>query len=326
MNAEQQPKGRVLVVDDEEPVGRLLELWLAEEGYQVRRATSFEKASEWMGKEPFDLVTLDIMMPVVDGLQALRWFREYHPEVGVVMATALGEMDLIIEAMRLGAYSYVVKPFKMDMVTHEIARAMERQRLVAENLSYQRELEQKVEGQTRQLQQANERLAQQVKELEGRDRLVRCQLEGPTIQQACKEIMEVLHQVLGVEAAVLYRSGGEGQELEAIAVLDEAGQVIVKGVEEDSREWVKKNALAVQVFRNRQPCRQPGEGTALPLMYQEEVLGVLWARGLDGDDQKEQRNTLWRLGQAAVLALWAAQVKAQLDSGQLQVDELLKLE
>jgi hypothetical protein len=61
-------------------------------------------------------------------------------------------------------------------------------------------------------------------------------------------------------------------------------------------------------------------------LYQEEVLGVLWTRGLDGDDQKEERNTLWRLGQAAVLALWAARVKEQLDSGQLQVDELLKLE
>ncbi|MBI2503259.1 MAG: response regulator [Candidatus Latescibacteria bacterium] len=134
MHAEQQPKGRVLVVDDEEPVSRLLELWLIQENYTVRRASSFEEACDWMGRESFDLVTLDIVMPVVDGLQSLRWFREYHPEVGVVMATALGDMSLVIEAMRLGAYSYMVKPFKLELVAHELARALERQRLVAENL------------------------------------------------------------------------------------------------------------------------------------------------------------------------------------------------
>ncbi|MBI2501934.1 MAG: response regulator [Candidatus Latescibacteria bacterium] len=325
-STKEQPRGKILVVDDEEPVGRLLELWLAEEGYTVRRASSFEQACDWMGKESFDLVTLDIMMPVVDGLQSLRWFREYHPEVGVVMATALGEMDLVIEAMRLGAYSYMVKPFKLELVAHELARALERQRLVAENLSYQRELEQKVEEQTRQLRAAYVHLERQVKELEGRDQLVRCQSEGPTPQQACQVIMEVLYQVLGGEAAVLYESEGEGKGLVPIATLDEAGQVGTEGLAEDSREWVKKNALAVQVYSNRQGHHQPGQGTALPLLYQEEVLGVLWVRGLDGEAQQEERNLLWRLGQAAALVLWAARVKEQLDSGQLQVDELLKMQ
>ena len=326
MQTERQLKGRILVVDDEEPVGRLLELWLIEEGYAVRRALSFEKACEWMGKESFDLVTLDIMMPVVDGLQSLRWFREYHPEVGVVMATALGEMDLIIEAMRLGAYSYMVKPFKLDLVAHELARAMERQRLVAENRAYQQQLEQKVEEQTRALRAAAIRLERQVKELEGRDQLVQCQLAGPTAEEAYQTILQVLAQVLEVEGVVLYRPEGEGKELIPVAVLGQAGQVSTEGLMADSREWVRGNPLVAQAYRNRQAHRLPGQGTALPLLYQEELLAILWTQGLDAEEQKEERNILWRLGQASALVLWAAFLKEQLDSGQLQVDELLKIE
>ena len=90
----------------------------------------------------FDL-TLDIVPPVV---ACGPCAGSANPDVGVVMATALGEMEVVIEAMRLGAYSYVVKPFKLELVAHEVARAMERQRLGAENRAYQRELEQKVAG------------------------------------------------------------------------------------------------------------------------------------------------------------------------------------
>jgi hypothetical protein len=146
-------------------------------------------------------------------------------------------------------------------------------------------------------------------------------LEGPTGPQAYQTILEVVHQVLGVEGAALYRPGGEGRELVAAAVLD-AGQVRAEGVEGKAGE----HALAAQVHRSRQAQRQPGQGTALPLAYQEEVLAVLWVKGLDGEEQKEERNILWRLGQASALVLWAARLKEQLDSGQLPVDELLKMQ
>ena len=327
MQAEQQLKGKILVVDDEEPVGRLLELWLTEDGYQAQWVANFDQVCQWMGKEPFNLVTLDMMMPVVNGIQTLKWLREYHPEVGVLMATALGDMDLVIEAMRLGAYSYMLKPFKLDLVAHEVARAMERQRLVAENLMYQQELEQKVEAQTHELRVANDRLEQQVKELEGRDRLVQCQLEGPSGPRACEVIMEVLYQVLGLEDAVLYQSVQDQQWLAPAAALGRGGQVALEGALGGwPKEKVAEDSLVAQVFRERKPLRLPGKGTALPLLYQEEALGVLWAKGLDGDDQQEQRHILWRLGQAAALVLWGVQVKEELDSGQVSVDELLGMQ
>lgn len=321
-STEERFRGKILVVDDEEPVGRLLEIWLTQDRYAVRRVTSFDQVCEWMAKEAFDLVTLDIMMPVVDGLQTLKWLREYHPDTGVVMATALGEMDLIIEAMRLGAYSYVIKPFKMDMVIHEIARAMERQRLVAENRAYQQGLEQKVEEQTGELRAAYARLERQVKELEGRDRLVYSQMSVSTYQEAGTEVLEVVRQVLNVEAAVLFRAEDTGTRLVAVAGwTEEAQSAGVLGQVSTQEE----RALVAQVYREKQPRFRTPDGSAVPLMYQDTVLGVLWVWGVEGEEQKEERNALWRLGQAAALTLWSAQVKEQLDSGTVPVDELLNL-
>jgi DNA-binding response OmpR family regulator len=321
-STEERFRGKILVVDDEEAVGRLLEIWLTQDRYEVRRATSFDQVCEWMAKETFDLVTLDIMMPVVDGLQALKWLREYHPDTGVVMATALGEMDLIIEAMRLGAYSYLIKPFKMDMVTHEIARAMERQRLVAENRACQQGLEQKVEEQTRELRAAYARLERQVKELEGRDRLVQSQMSVSTYQEAGVEILEVVHQVLAVEVAVLFRPEDTGMWLVPVAGWAEGAQRSgVQGQVSIQEEGI----LVVQVYREKQPRYRTAEGSAVPLMCQDKVLGVLWVWGVEGEEQKEERNALWRLGQAAALTLWSAQVREELDSGTVPVDELLNL-
>ena len=134
-------KGRILVVDDEVPVGKVLQQWLLSEEYMVDYANNFAEVEKAFARGTYDLVTLDIMMPEVDGLQTLQWLREHHPDVGVVMATALSNFDTVLEALRGGAIDYLLKPFNMDLVSEEIARAMERQRLVAENRAYEEHLE-----------------------------------------------------------------------------------------------------------------------------------------------------------------------------------------
>ena len=304
VGAQQQAKGRILVVEDEEMVGTMLELWMHRDGYSVQRAASFEQACVWMGKETFDLVTLDIVMPVVGGMQALRWFREYHPEVGVVMATGLGNLNLILESMRLGAYSYVTKPFNMEQLSRELARAMERQRAEVRRAQHQRQLELKVEEQARQLEAAHASLAAQLREREGQQRLIRCQIENPTSQTVCQAIMEALHQVMEVEAAVLYQPAGAPEGLKAVAVLDRTGQVIMAGP-----TAIQGAALAAQAWRDRQALARPGEGSAWPLSCQGKVLGVLWIKGLNGTAPGEQYRILWRLSSLSALALWVAQMK-----------------
>jgi signal transduction histidine kinase len=203
--AEEKHRGRILVVEDEEAVARFLELELREEGYQVRLASSFDQVRAQMAGERFDLVTLDVMMPGVSGLQVLEWLRANHPETGVVMATALGEMEVVIEAMRLGAYSYVLKPFKLELVAHEVARAMERQRLEAENRAYQQQLEQKVADQTRQLER---RLAELRRTQEGLE-ASRAQLRALFLhlqsarEEERKHVAREIHDELGQALTVL---------------------------------------------------------------------------------------------------------------------------
>ena len=151
-------RGRLLVVDDEEPVVQLLGQWLADEGYSVRQALSFGDVQGAMQEAPFDLVTLDIMMPGVDGLEILQWLREHYPQVGVVMATAVSDLGTVLEALRAGATNYLLKPFNLELVSEQVARAMERQRLIAENQAYQSQMEKKVQAQLRSLREVNEQL------------------------------------------------------------------------------------------------------------------------------------------------------------------------
>jgi hypothetical protein len=194
---------------------------------------------------------------------------------------------------------------------------MERQRLVAENLSYQRELAQKVEGQTRELRAAYAKLEQQVKELEGRDRLVHCQISGSTFAEACTEVLELLHEVLGVGIAVMYRPGGA--LLAPVAALGGPAQL-----QNLPKVGISEPALVAQACREQQP-RHEGGFTAVPLLYQDQVLAVVWIKDAAGIEAQEQHQALWRLGREAAVVLWAVQVSEYLDSDTLQVEELLNL-
>ncbi len=314
-------KGRILVVDDEDAVGAILQRGLAKRGYYVRTATRFTDMQLLLQQEAYDLVTLDILMPEMDGLEVLRWIRGKYPDLGVVMATATEDTDTIIKAMRLGAYNYLIKPFDLALVEAEIEQAMARQRLVAENRSYQQELELKVEVQTRDLRHAYHQLERQVKELEGRDRLVHFQMSGHSVRQAQQEILQVVEQVLGIKRVIMYRPNETGDQLEAVAALEDGQQ----GDGLPAVSLGEETSLVEQVFRDGQPKQDTGSQAAVSLLYQDEAMGVLWVDGLPEADREQAGNALRRLGQEAALVLWSAGVAEDLESGQIQVDELLEL-
>lgn len=308
-------RGRVLVVDDEDPIALLLVALLSGEGYHVERAASFAQVQERFAAAgaAFDVVTLDVIMPGANGIEVLRWLRQEHPDVGVVMATALGDLDTVLSAMRLGAQNYIVKPFNLDLVSQEIARAMERQRLIAENRSYQRDLERKVEAQTRQLRAAYAELERRVRELEGRDQLVCLQLDGVTRSQARDGILRVFTEVLAPERAVLYRPVAQGR-LEVVAP--------------DDADCSGPDPAVVVAACQSRVLEEDGTAVAVPLVYHDEVLGVLLLTGVKPapEIRAEVLACLSRLaGQAAALLL-AARITEELDSGQVQVDELLRME
>src|SRR5438132_7756519 len=134
-------KARVLVVDDEKSMRDLLSITLEKEGYDVLTAAGGEAAIEALRRDATDAVITDLRMPKVDGLQVLRAAKEISPDVAVIVITAVASTETAVEAMKLGAYDYITKPFKLDEVNLIVRNALERKRLRDENLYLRRQLE-----------------------------------------------------------------------------------------------------------------------------------------------------------------------------------------
>ena len=131
---------RVLVVDDERSMRELLSITLRQAGYDVSVADGGTSAIAKLERETFDLIITDLRMQETDGLAVLRAARERAPETVVVVVTAYASTETAIEAMRLGAYDYVTKPFKLEEIRVTLANALERKRLRDENRALKRQL------------------------------------------------------------------------------------------------------------------------------------------------------------------------------------------
>ena len=135
---------QLLIVDDESSLLEFLGLLFQGEGYRVATASSVTAARERLALgDGFDLVMCDIHMPDGSGLELLRELKEQHPQASVIMMTAYTSTKSAIEAMRLGAYDYVSKPFDVEELKVLVQKALEKSRLVEENVWLRRELEQK---------------------------------------------------------------------------------------------------------------------------------------------------------------------------------------
>ena len=121
-------KANLLIVDDEAPISEMISIALSEQGYKVSVAYCGEEAIEKVGKEKFDLVIMDIMMPGMDGIAALGEIKKTDPEVEVIMATGHGTMGTAIQSMRKGAFDYLHKPFEIKELFAVVERALEKRK------------------------------------------------------------------------------------------------------------------------------------------------------------------------------------------------------
>ena len=122
-------KGRILVVDDEKSMREILEIFLENEGYFVSVANNGETAVEALKSDIFDLIISDMKMPRMGGLELLKNVKESSPDTVFVVMTAFGTTESAVEAMKLGAYDYIQKPFKMDDIRLVVKNALEKQKL-----------------------------------------------------------------------------------------------------------------------------------------------------------------------------------------------------
>lgn len=131
---------KILIVDDERSMRDILSIMLKRAGYDVTLASDGDEAIAQLEKELFDLVITDLKMPKVGGLEVLKAVKELSPESVVLIITAFASADSAVEAMKLGAYDYLTKPFQIDEVQLIIRNALEKRRLSTENMLLRREV------------------------------------------------------------------------------------------------------------------------------------------------------------------------------------------
>jgi DNA-binding NtrC family response regulator len=185
--------GRLLVVDDEAELRSALCEALADQGYETMGATSGAEALKALDKQDFDLLLCDLMMPGTDGIQLLSKALTIDPNLVGIIITGQGTIPSAVEAMKVGAFDYVLKPFNLQTMLPILRRAMDVRRLRRENVG---------------LRQYAERLSYES---------VRYQMigSGPAMQR----VMQLMEKVAPTDATVLvYGESGTGKELVARAL------------------------------------------------------------------------------------------------------------
>lgn len=134
----------ILVVDDEPDITNLFFSYLNELGYNITVSNSSEGAKKVFREKKYDIVLLDINMPVMSGLQLLQIFKKQNPDIVVIMISAVREIDIVVKSIQMGAYDYLSKPIvDMNQVKIRIDRAISDIQIRQENISLRKELAQK---------------------------------------------------------------------------------------------------------------------------------------------------------------------------------------
>jgi two-component system response regulator AtoC len=136
---------RILIIDDEENFRHMLSVILKKEKYDVETAENGEEGLKKVTLSSFDQILCDIRMPNMDGMEFLRAAQKMKVDATIIMMSAYGTIDTAIEAMKLGAYDYISKPFKPDEIILTLKKAEERERLRKENELLRREVQKEYE-------------------------------------------------------------------------------------------------------------------------------------------------------------------------------------
>jgi DNA-binding NtrC family response regulator len=131
---------RLLIVDDELHVRESLSHWFAEDGYEVEAADGGAAALALLGRKSFDVIVSDIKMPKMDGLELQRRVHEKDPDVAFILVTAYASVDTAVNALKEGAYDYLVKPFDPEELSRIVAKACEKVKLSKENAALKDQL------------------------------------------------------------------------------------------------------------------------------------------------------------------------------------------
>jgi DNA-binding NtrC family response regulator len=180
----------ILIVDDEASVRESLCKWFKIDGYRVDTAEDAVAALKKLQEQSWDIIFLDIKMPGMDGLELQKRIKQIDKDVVTIMITAFASVETSIQALKEGAFDYIVKPIDPDDMSHLIRNAVDQRRLLSENL----------------------RLRRQIEEISSPDKII-----GES--QGLKQVMQRVSAVAETDSTVMIRGeSGTGKELVARAI------------------------------------------------------------------------------------------------------------
>ncbi|MGA8220699.1 MAG: HD domain-containing phosphohydrolase [Candidatus Acidiferrales bacterium] len=275
---------KILVVDDEEAIREVVSTLLDAQGYLCTVRPNGRLALEAFRADTFDLVLSDIVMPEMDGLKLLGELRQEDPDVPVIMVTAMHDISIALEAIRAGAYDYILKPFEKDQLHLSVRRALEHRRLVLENRTYQSDLEQLVAERTQQLSIALQDLEQSydytLEALGGALDAKDAETEGHC--QRVTAFTITIAKAMGVDKALL-RHIARGAFLHDIGKMGVPDQILRKPgpLTAEEREVMRRHCKIGYDVLQRIPFLK--EAAEIVLTHQESYDGSGYPNGLRGE-------------------------------------------
>jgi putative nucleotidyltransferase with HDIG domain len=277
---------RILVVDDEETIREIVSSMLGGAHFQTRQASSGVEALAVLGTgEEFDLVLSDLMMAEMDGIALLERAKERYPDMPVVMVTAVHDIQVALQALRNGAYDYLLKPFEREQLLATVRRALEHRRLKRENDAYRSNLETLVAARTQQWKTALSNLEKSYD--------ITLEALGDALDLKDAETEGHSRRVTAYTIAIARKIGLTKEEINVIArgaFLHDIGKMAIPDdilrkpgkLTEDEMAIMKEHCYRGYKIISRIPFL--AEAAEIVYSHQERFDGLGYPRGLKGEE------------------------------------------
>ena len=289
----------ILIVDDEPLIREILVCKFTEFGYRAVPAENAFVALERMAEHPFPLVLSDIMMPRMDGLELLKSLKLLYPDTAVVMITAVSNVNIAIEALREGAYDYLLKPFNLEEIVISLKNAQEKRRLILENRMYQKQLEEIVKDQTAEIrgllsleQHKASKLNKAIEEIQVTYNAT-IEILSTALDYRDNETEGHSRRVVkySIEIAnVLNLNRDQKEVLARGAILHDIGKIgipdsiLLKPAKLTKKEWITMRKHTDYGYRMLKDIPFLDEATTIVLHHQEKYDGTGYPQGLKGNE------------------------------------------
>ena len=290
-----EDRPRVLVVDDEKFIRDIIADFLGMEGYIVRTAEDGTSAVTELERARYDMVISDLKMPKMGGLDLLKEVARTHPDTLTVIMTGFGTVETAIDAMKRGAYDYILKPFKVEEIVHIVQRGLEKRRLSAENLRLREALS---------LYKVSEAIAASL-----------------SLDEVVSTLSESALSEVRSDLVMTWLADGEGnfalRSLNYSSLLEEGeelGELDPAKVTERLSEGplIEHGARARELFMTH-PSRQVSSLIVVPLKMRDRLLGFVSTVSLTASRRFDE-------GQRKLLSIIASRAAAAIENARLYED------